>query len=90
MIYMTDHLAEVTAIITRHQPVGLDSLHEPCDLLLFQNPQGGSELPGGPVDDGETPEQAVLRSVTEVTGLDAYLPDGIGSPRARGPRGPWP
>ncbi|MFH0870847.1 MAG: NUDIX hydrolase [archaeon] len=34
---------------------------------------GSWEIPGGKIDDGESPEEAVLREVKEETGLDAMI-----------------
>ncbi|MBK7895970.1 MAG: NUDIX domain-containing protein [Anaerolineaceae bacterium] len=57
---MTIH--KVTAFITRERPAGRQ-------LLLFQHPQAGVQLPAGTVDEGEGWETAVLREATEETGL---------------------
>lgn len=38
-------------------------------LLLLQHPYAGIQIPAGTVEEGETPETAVLREVAEETGL---------------------
>ena len=38
-------------------------------VLLLRNERGEWELPGGRLDDGETPEEAVAREIREETGL---------------------
>jgi 8-oxo-dGTP pyrophosphatase MutT (NUDIX family) len=53
---------KVTAFITRHSGHG----HE---LLLVEHPHAGIQIPAGTVEDGETPEAAVLREAAEETGL---------------------
>jgi 8-oxo-dGTP pyrophosphatase MutT (NUDIX family) len=52
---------KVTAFITR----------DGRDLLLFQHPHAGVQIPAGTVEDGETPAQAVKREANEETGLTA-------------------
>ncbi len=58
----TTYLEKVTAFITRSGPDG-------TELLLFQHPNAGIQIPAGTVEEGETLEQAVLREVSEETGL---------------------
>jgi 8-oxo-dGTP pyrophosphatase MutT (NUDIX family) len=55
-------IEKVTALITRPSRDG-------HDLLLFKHPYAGIQIPAGTVEDGETPEQAVLREAAEETGL---------------------
>ena len=38
-------------------------------VLVLQNDRGEWELPGGRLDDGETPEEALRREILEETGL---------------------
>ncbi|MCB8979427.1 MAG: NUDIX domain-containing protein [Ardenticatenaceae bacterium] len=57
---MTIH--KVTAFITREHPQGRQ-------LLLFQHPQAGVQIPAGTVDEGEGWETAVVREAHEETGL---------------------
>lgn len=59
---MTLAIHKVTAFITRERPGGRE-------LLVFQHPTAGIQLPAGTVEAGESPETAVLREVTEETGL---------------------
>ncbi len=58
---MTIH--KVTAFITRTGRQGQPQ------LLLFQHPQAGVQLPAGTVDEGEAWVTAVLREAFEETGL---------------------
>jgi 8-oxo-dGTP pyrophosphatase MutT (NUDIX family) len=53
---------KVTAFITRESEHG-------CDLLLFEHPYAGIQIPAGTVEEGETPEEAVIREAHEETGL---------------------
>lgn len=39
------------------------------ELLVFRHPTAGIQLPGGTMEDGETPQMTVLREVREETGL---------------------
>jgi len=59
---MTEAIEKVTAFITRLTGRG-------TDLLLFEHPYAGIQLPAGTVEAGETPEHAVLREAFEETGL---------------------
>jgi ADP-ribose pyrophosphatase YjhB (NUDIX family) len=62
MISQTEpHIAKVTAFVTRRQ--------NDVELLVFQHPTAGMQLPAGTIDEGETPLQAVVREVFEETGL---------------------
>ncbi len=42
-------------------------------VLLLRNERGEWELPGGRLDAGETPEEAVVREIREETGLRARV-----------------
>ena len=55
------YLEKVTAFITRN---------DGQDLLLIQHPHAGIQLPAGTVEEGESPERAVLREAHEETGLE--------------------
>jgi 8-oxo-dGTP pyrophosphatase MutT (NUDIX family) len=58
---MTVH--KVTTFITRTGPAGQPQ------LLLFQHPQAGVQIPAGTVEVGEDWQTAALREATEETGL---------------------
>lgn len=53
---------KVTAFITRQSQDGYD-------LLLFEHPYAGVQIPAGTVERGEAPEAAVMREAAEETGL---------------------
>ena len=60
---MTFQLIEkVTTFITRDTDHGVD-------LLLFEHPFAGIQIPAGTVEHGETPEQAAQREAQKETGL---------------------
>ena len=59
-------LEKVTAFITRARPGG-------DELLLFEHPFAGMQIPAGTVQAGETPREAVLREAAEETGLTEFF-----------------
>ena len=59
---MSSVVEKVTALVTRER----DAVKE---LLLFKHPTAGIQIPAGTVEDGETPDTAVMREVYEETGL---------------------
>ena len=58
----TKTVEKVTAFVTRDTGSGYD-------LLVFQHPNAGVQLPAGTVEMGESPNQAVLREVEEESSL---------------------
>jgi 8-oxo-dGTP pyrophosphatase MutT (NUDIX family) len=56
-------IRKVTAFIIREQG-------KRPELLLFEHPHAGIQIPAGTVDQGETPEQAVVREIREETGFE--------------------
>jgi 8-oxo-dGTP pyrophosphatase MutT (NUDIX family) len=59
---MVQVIEKVTAFVTRPSAEGLD-------LLLFEHPYAGIQIPAGTVERGESPEAAALREAAEETGL---------------------
>lgn len=59
---MSRVLEKVTAFVTRSRPGG-------DELLLFQHPYGGIQVPAGTVEAGEAPDDAARREAAEETGL---------------------
>ncbi len=59
---MADILGKVTAFVTRPSSRG-------DELLLFEHPYAGIQIPAGTMEPGETPEQTALREAQEETGL---------------------
>ena len=59
---MAGVIEKVTAFITRGEG-------DRRELLLFEHPSAGIQIPAGTVDRDETPEAAALREATEETGL---------------------
>ena len=55
-------IEKVTAFVIRESEEG-------HNLLLFEHPNAGIQIPAGTVEADETPEEAVIREVTEETGL---------------------
>ncbi|HEY6040637.1 MAG TPA: NUDIX domain-containing protein [Anaerolineae bacterium] len=60
---MTRLIEKVTAFVTRRSDRG-------SELLLFEHPYGGIQIPAGTVEVGEALELAVLREAREETGLE--------------------
>jgi 8-oxo-dGTP pyrophosphatase MutT (NUDIX family) len=59
---MTKTIEKVTSFLTRTTPTR-------SELLLFEHPNAGIQIPAGTVNPGETPAQAATREVLEETGL---------------------
>jgi 8-oxo-dGTP pyrophosphatase MutT (NUDIX family) len=59
---MQSVLGKVTTFITRPGAAG-------PQLLLFQHPTAGIQIPAGTIEEHETPDQAALREAWEETGL---------------------
>ena len=63
---MSKIIEKVTAFIIRKSKDG-------NDLLLFEHPNAGIQIPAGTVEDQETPEKAIIREVAEETGLTGSI-----------------
>jgi 8-oxo-dGTP pyrophosphatase MutT (NUDIX family) len=68
---MTAGIEKVTSFVTR-------TVNGHRELLLFQHPYAGVQIPAGTVESGEAPEAAAIRETYEETGLrdvaiDQYL-----------------
>ncbi len=66
---VTRIIEKVTAFVTRRTEQGYD-------LLLFEHPHAGVQIPAGTVEAGEAPEAAALREVVEETGLEGLAVHG--------------
>lgn len=62
---MSDTVHKVTAFITREQ-------NGTRELLVFQHPNAGIQLPAGTVEHGENIETAVVREAQEETGIQTF------------------
>ncbi|MDP6038397.1 MAG: NUDIX domain-containing protein [Candidatus Latescibacteria bacterium] len=62
---MSDTVHKVTAFITREQ-------NGTRELLVFQHPNAGIQLPAGTVERGEDIEAAVVREAQEETGIQNF------------------
>ena len=78
---MPKFVEKVTAFVTRRAG-------DETELLLFEHPYAGIQIPAGTVEEGETPQGAALREVSEETGL-TFLSMGqsLGSEDTRLPAG---
>jgi ADP-ribose pyrophosphatase YjhB (NUDIX family) len=80
---VTKVVEKVTAFVTRPAEPG-------PDLLLFEHPQAGIQIPAGTVEAQETPEEAVLREVREETKLSPLTSTRyLGCEEQRLPEGQW-
>jgi ADP-ribose pyrophosphatase YjhB (NUDIX family) len=62
-----EHVRKAIAYVTREGPGGVS------ELLVFEHrdyPEAGTQVPAGTVDQGEAPEDAVMREVEEESGLE--------------------
>jgi 8-oxo-dGTP pyrophosphatase MutT (NUDIX family) len=64
-VIMSRIVEKVTAFIIRQSTIGRE-------LLLFQHPHAGVQVPAGTVETGEQPEAAARREAAEETGLSDF------------------
>lgn len=57
---------KVTIFVTRRSVAG-------HDVLLFEHPSAGIQIPAGTVEAGETPAEAAVREAAEETGLSDFV-----------------
>jgi ADP-ribose pyrophosphatase YjhB (NUDIX family) len=62
---MSRILQKVTALVVRETARGRE-------VLLFEHPYAGNQIPAGTVEEGESPDAAVLREAFEETGLNSF------------------
>ncbi len=62
----------VLAWVTR-EGQALTPMGEGGEVLFVEHPERGWEIPGGHLEQDETPEEALIREVREETGLDCTL-----------------
>ena len=62
----------VLAWVTR-EGQALTPMGEGGEVLFVEHPERGWEIPGGHLEEDETPEEALIREVREETGLDCIL-----------------
>src|SRR5262249_42768255 len=67
-IAMTAGIEKITAFVTR-------VVNSRQELLLFQHPSAGIQIPAGTVEPGEGPEAAAIRETQEEIGLHAVAID---------------
>jgi 8-oxo-dGTP pyrophosphatase MutT (NUDIX family) len=80
---MVKIVEKVTAFITRPTAAG-------PELLLFEHPNAGTQIPAGTVEESEAPGEAVLREAEEETGLSPLvIQKYLGSEEHRLPDGQW-
>lgn len=76
-------LEKVTLFITRETPGGRE-------LLLFEHPTAGVQIPAGTVEEGEAVEAAALREAGEESGLAGFtIRRFLGTKEERHPDGLW-
>lgn len=76
-------LEKVTTFVTRAGGRGIE-------LLLFEHPYAGLQIPAGTVEAGEAPHAAALREAAEETGLaDLHLVAVLGAEWEALPAGKW-
>ena len=78
---MPSAIEKVTAFIIRESNAGRE-------LLLFEHPYAGLQLPAGTVEEGESPVESVLRESREETGLTVLsIVEYLGVQNTRLPQG---
>jgi ADP-ribose pyrophosphatase YjhB (NUDIX family) len=59
-------IKKVTAFVIRE-------VRKDVDILLFEHPEAGTQLPAGTVEINEKPEEAVIREVAEETAVTSIV-----------------
>ncbi|MEI6316268.1 MAG: NUDIX domain-containing protein [bacterium] len=95
--YLSDELPPLELCPSSYALVFKDRALLQTDLREGERPARTLDIPGGHIDEGETPEQAVIREIFEETGvrvqslkLVAYKKITIHTPKPEGYKYPYP
>lgn len=96
-VYLSDELPELELCASSYAFVFKDGSFLQTELREGERPQRRLDIPGGHIDEGETPEMAAIRETYEETGvhvknpkLAAYLKITLHNSKPEGFRYPYP
>ncbi len=73
-VYMSDELPDVSLCTAAYSFVFKDGKFLQTELREGERPERRLDIPGGHIDDGETPDQAAVRETHEETGVRVTSP----------------